>query len=98
MSRETGGRSALSGPTATPGAVSARNGTEHERGMGPHSVALLVLNYNGIQYLQDCLSTALAAASELGGPCPVLLVDNRSTDGSVVFTRERFPGVEVIVS
>jgi GT2 family glycosyltransferase len=66
--------------------------------MRPHSVALVVLNYNGIQHLQDCLSTALAAASELGGPCPVLLVDNRSTDGSVAFTRERFPGVEVIIA
>jgi GT2 family glycosyltransferase len=66
--------------------------------MTPHSVALLVLNYNGIQHLQDCLSTALAAASELGGPCPVVLVDNRSTDASVAFTHEHFPAVEVIVS
>jgi GT2 family glycosyltransferase len=66
--------------------------------MRPHSASLLVLNYNGIQHLQDCLSTAVAAASELGGPCPVVLVDNRSTDESVAFTRERFPGVEVIVS
>jgi hypothetical protein len=53
--------------------------------MRPHSVALLVLNYNGIQHLQDCLSTAVAAASELGAPCPVLLVDNHSTDASVAF-------------
>jgi hypothetical protein len=69
-----------------------------ERGMRPYSVALLVLNYNGIQHLQDCLSTAVAAASELEAPCPVLLVDNRSTDASVAFTRERFPSVEVIIS
>jgi GT2 family glycosyltransferase len=66
--------------------------------MKPHSAALLVLNYNGIQHLQDCLATALAAASEIEGPCPVVLVDNRSTDASVVFTREHFPAVEVIVS
>ena len=66
--------------------------------MRPHSAALLVLNYNGIQHLQDCLSTALAAASELEGRCPVVLVDNRSTDASVAFTREHFPAVEVIVS
>ena len=74
------------------------SGRAHERGMRSHSVALLVLNYNGIQHLQDCLSTALAAASELEGPCPVVLVDNRSTDASVAFTREHFPAVEVIVS
>ena len=74
------------------------SGGWHERGMRPHSVVLLVLNYNGIQHLQDCLSTALAAASELEGPCPVVLVDNRSTDASVAFTREHFPAVEIIVS
>ena len=62
------------------------------------SVALLVLNYNGTRHLQDCLSTALVAASELGRACPVVLVDNRSTDASVSFTREHFPGVEIVVS
>lgn len=66
--------------------------------MRPPSVALLVLNYNGIGHLQDCLSTALAAAAELGRPCPIVLVDNRSTDASVAFTREFFPGIGIVVS
>ena len=66
--------------------------------MKPHTAALLVLNYNGSQHLQDCLSTALTAAAEIEGPCPVVLVDNRSTDASVAFTRKHFPAVEVVVS
>ena len=69
-----------------------------ERSMKPHTAALLVLNYNGRQHLQDCLSTALTAAAEIEGPCPVVLVDNRSTDASVAFTRKHFPAVEVVVS
>jgi GT2 family glycosyltransferase len=66
--------------------------------MSAPTVALLVLNYNGVQHLQDCLSSALAAAAQLGTPCPVVLVDNRSTDASVSFTRERFPGVGIVLT
>ncbi len=33
--------------------------------MRPHAVALLVLNYNGLKHLQDCLSTLIEAAAEL---------------------------------
>lgn len=62
------------------------------------SVCLLVLNYNGVAHLEECLSSALAAAGRLGRPCPVVLVDNRSTDDSVSFARGRFPAVEVVVS
>ena len=62
------------------------------------SACLLVLNYNGVAHLEDCLSSALAAADRLGRPCPVVLVDNHSTDDSVAFVRRRFPAVEVVVS
>lgn len=62
------------------------------------SVCLLVLNYNGIAHLEECLSSLERAASRYGRPCPVVLVDNRSTDDSVAFTQRRFPNVDVIVS
>jgi GT2 family glycosyltransferase len=63
------------------------------------SACLLILNYNGLEHLEACLSSAVAAAAEYGDArCRVVLVDNRSTDTSVAFTRERFPGVEVVIS
>lgn len=63
------------------------------------SVCLLILNYNGTAHLQECLSTAVAAADRYeGGACTVVLVDNRSTDDSVAFTRRRFPSVEIAVA
>lgn len=60
------------------------------------SSCILVLNFNGVQHLEDCLSSATRAA-DLAGGC-VVLVDNRSTDDSVAFTRDRFPTVEVVVA
>ena len=62
------------------------------------SVCLLILNYNGMQHLDACLSSAVLAAAAWDASCRVVLVDNRSTDRSVVFTRHRFPSVEIVIS
>jgi GT2 family glycosyltransferase len=62
------------------------------------TVCVLVLNYNGLAHLEACLSSLLRAAARHGRPCPVVLVDNRSTDESVAFTRTRFPEIEIVVS
>lgn len=66
--------------------------------MPSSTVCLVVLNYNGMAHLRDCLSTALAAAAAFGQPCPVVLVDNCSTDDSLAFTRRHFPAVEVVLA
>jgi len=62
------------------------------------SVCVLVLNYNGVPHLHVCLSTLVRAAARAGRPCPVVLVDNRSPDESVAFTRREFPDVEIVVT
>ncbi len=62
------------------------------------TVSILVLNYNGVEHLDDCLSSLCRAAVAYGGPCRVVLVDNRSTDDSVALTRRRFPQVEVTIA
>jgi GT2 family glycosyltransferase len=64
----------------------------------PLTACVLVLNYNGLAHLDACLSSLLRAAARHGRPCPVVLVDNRSTDDSVAFTRSRFPEIEIVVS
>jgi GT2 family glycosyltransferase len=62
------------------------------------SACALVLNYNGVEHLGDCLSSLCRAAAAYGSACRVVLVDNRSTDESVAFTRTRFPQVEVTIA
>lgn len=58
-------------------------------------VAVVVVNWNGRQYLERCLSAVLAQSYPNVEP---VLVDNGSTDGSADFVRERFPAVRVIQS
>ncbi len=62
---------------------------------GP-SVCLLVLNYNGQRHLTECLGSALEAAKKYGGRCPVVFVDNHSSEDDVEFVRGRFPAVEIV--
>jgi GT2 family glycosyltransferase len=64
--------------------------------MTPKSVCVLVLNYNGLAHLDDCLGSLLRAARSYDGPCTVVCVDNKSTDGSREYVRERFVDVEVV--
>jgi GT2 family glycosyltransferase len=61
-------------------------------------VSIVVLNYNGEKYLQNCIRTVL----ENKYPnFEVLLVDNASTDGSIAPIQDRYgadPRLQIIVS
>lgn len=59
--------------------------------LGPISVA--VCNYNGEDYLDDCLAAVRALK---GGVDEILVVDNASTDKSLSILAERHPDVRVI--
>jgi len=59
----------------------------------PSKVFAITLNWNGKQWLEDCLSSILA----LDYPdFEVVMVDNGSTDGSVELVRQKFPSVHVV--
>ena len=60
--------------------------------------AALVLNYNGRHLLQENLSSVVSAARKVEGGCDVIVLDNLSTDGSVEFVKENYPGVIVEVA
>ena len=55
--------------------------------------SVIVITWNGRQYLQACLE---AVAAQRGVEFETLVVDNGSTDGSAAFVRERFPAVRVV--
>lgn len=56
-------------------------------------VSIILLNHNGLSFLQDCIGSVLRQDYS---PFEVILVDNASTDGSVAFVREKFPSVRVV--
>ena len=55
--------------------------------------SIIVVNWNGKRYLEECLAALLA---QTYSPCEIILVDNGSSDGSVEFVAERFPQVRII--
>ncbi len=58
-------------------------------------VVTIILNWNGQEHLGCCLDSLLLTTYPNHH---ILLVDNASTDGSVQFVRDRYPGVEVVVN
>lgn len=56
------------------------------------TTTIIILNWNGRPYLQACLD-AVFGQERL--PERIVLVDNASTDDSLVFVREYYPSVEV---
>ena len=60
--------------------------------------AAVVLNYNGRHLLRENLASVVSAAQKVEGGCDVIVLDNLSTDGSVEFVKENYPGVKVEVA
>jgi GT2 family glycosyltransferase len=59
----------------------------------PGVVSVVVVNWNGRRFLEDCLSSL---AFQTFPDREVILVDNGSMDSSVGFSREKFPDVRII--
>jgi GT2 family glycosyltransferase len=56
-------------------------------------VSIVVVTWNGRQYLEACLG---AVAAQGAVSTETILVDNASNDGTVAYVRERFPAVRVV--
>ena len=59
----------------------------------PPDVSVVVLSWNGRQYLDACLE---ALAAQQGPSFETLLVDNGSSDGTAEYVRDRFPRVRLV--
>lgn len=59
---------------------------------------VLVLTYNGRCHLESCLPSLVVAAGNVPGGCPVVVVDNRSTDGSIEWLHQHYPEIEVQIA
>ena len=60
------------------------------------AASIMVLNWNGLAFLQKLLPSLDAAVRHHGGDHEIILVDNGSEDGSVPFVRAEYPQVKVV--
>ncbi|NQU27554.1 MAG: glycosyltransferase family 2 protein [Candidatus Marinimicrobia bacterium] len=58
-------------------------------------ISIIVLNYNGKQFLKECFDSLLAATYQ---QVELLMVDNASTDDSVEYIQRNYPQVKVVNS
>jgi GT2 family glycosyltransferase len=56
-------------------------------------VSIVILNYNGREFLQGCLDSILADTYD---SFEVIFTDNASSDGSVDYVRENYPEVRIL--
>ena len=59
-------------------------------------LAIIILNYNTVDLLRDCLRSVFASDTHLR--YHVCVVDNASTDGSVAMVQKEFPAVHLIAN
>ena len=58
------------------------------------TVSVIIVSYKVRYYIEQCLNSVLRSVPD----AQLLVVDNKSDDGSVEFLRERFPGAEIIAN
>lgn len=63
----------------------------------PVRIVILVVAFNGVDLLEDCLSSVLAADA-IGLDLHCVVLDNASSDGTARFVRDRFPRVTLVES
>ena len=63
-----------------------------------NKIDIIILNYNGAEILPQCLPSIVEAAKKSPIPCYVIVLDNKSKDGSLDYIRKTFPHVKVVIS
>ena len=62
-------------------------------------VLVIIVMYNGMRWLERCLSSVCADGKSAQNPSvDVFVVDNDSTDGSADWIQGHFPGVKLVRS
>lgn len=62
------------------------------------NLAIIIVNYNTHELLAHCLQSVYASRTDSASPFHVIVVDNRSSDGSADMVRARFPQATLILS
>jgi len=59
---------------------------------------IIVLNYNGIEIMNECIASVLKAARNSKKGCLVTVLDNKSTDESLPWLKSHYPEINIVVA
>jgi hypothetical protein len=59
-------------------------------------IAVVILNWNGINHLKEFLPSVVEHTNS--NLANIVLVDNASTDASVIFVKENYPDIQIIIN
>ncbi|MBN2565938.1 MAG: glycosyltransferase [Candidatus Eisenbacteria bacterium] len=72
------------------------NAAEAVTGAPPPDLSIVIVGYNSLPELRECLSSV--RATDVGLRLETLLIDNASSDGTVDFVRGNFPDVRIVAN
>lgn len=58
------------------------------------TLSVIIVNYNVVYFLEQCINSVLRSCQEIS--VEIIVVDNRSSDGSVQMVKEKFPKLSLI--
>jgi GT2 family glycosyltransferase len=61
-------------------------------------VSVVIVSWDGLAYLEDCLPSVERSLARVPGPSEIWVVDNGSTDGTLEFLADHHPDVRVIAN
>lgn len=59
-------------------------------------ISVIIPNYNGRNFLEECIPSVIAAMAADGFEYEVIVVDDASTDDSVLYIEQNHPGVRLV--
>ena len=59
-------------------------------------LSVIIVNFNGVQYLKECLDSLYKKLSDIA--FEIIVLDNNSSDDSCNFLKNNYPGVKLIES
>lgn len=59
---------------------------------------IIVLNYNGVEIMRECIPSIVKAAHKSKKGCSVTVLDNNSSDGSVKWLKKEYPEIHIVVA
>lgn len=60
------------------------------------ALSVIIVNYNGVGYLKDCLNSLYEKMTPLA--FEIIIIDNNSADNSCQYIKDKYPGVVLIES